>query len=187
MSTNGNQWKPLTAEKWICPTGQVVWIRQPGPELTIRLGRLPKAVAGNMPPRRHGQTEEEYDRALEEYTREALQKVDDEEIVTSARQLLVAMLESPKLVLNPRHELGELGPDDTGIDFWPLYEHGMNKYFRAGRKLIKAGEGEVEEKDLETFRAESGVSGDSVDSIHISVAESEPAVADSGLVNGAGS
>ena len=177
-TTNGNKWAPRKSEKWIAPSGQEVWTRAPGPEFTLRLGRTPRAftTTESVPQRREGQTEEEYGR-------EVLDQISDEGLVTFARELLVAMVETPKLVHEPGP--GQLGPDDTGTDFWPLYQYGMSKYFNRSVS-VPAGDGEVEANDLTTFPSESGISGDSVDGVSVPVAITEPETADSGLVNGAG-
>lgn len=178
MSTNGNGWKPRKSEKWTCPSGQEVWTRQPGPEFTLRLGRTPNALNGSkdVPKQAEGESEEDYGKRVMEH-------VSDEDLVTHARQLIVAMVESPKLVLDPKP--GELGPDDTGTDFWPLFQYGMDKYFKVKGK-VKVGDGEVEASVLETFPGESAVSGDGVDSAPIPVPESQSEVTDQGLAHSAG-
>jgi len=180
MSTNGNGWKPRKPEKWTCPSGQEVLLRPPGPEFTLRLGRSPRTFSGDgdLPKRKPGQTDEEFHKEMAEH-------ISDDDLVAVARDLLVAMVESPKLVLNPDSSMGEMGPDDTGLDFWPLYNYGMHKYF-ARKVAVGVGTGEVEVTDLETFPQESGVSGDGVDGVHVPVAEPEPTVADPRLVGSAG-
>lgn len=182
MSTNGNGWKPNVPEKWTGPSGQEVLLRHPGPEFTLRLGRTQRVFSGSesVPERKEGQTDKEY-------AQEVLEHISDEELVGMARELIVAMVDSPKLVLNPNAENGEIGPDDTGMDFWPLYNYGMAKYFsRTGPIKVGEGESEVEVSDLETFPEETSVSGDSVDGVHVPVTESERAIRDQGLVDSAG-
>lgn len=177
--SNGNVWKPRKPEEFICPSGQKVLTRQPGPEFTLRLGKTTRSFTTpeGVPKRREGQSDEEYGR-------EVLDQISDDDLTQSARELLVAMCVSPKLSLNPDYDKGELHPDDTGIDFWPLYQHGMQKYYSRKGK-VQVGDGEVEVNDLETFREEQGVSGDSVDSTHVSPNTEQPN-GDQGLVNSAG-
>lgn len=179
-SSNGNGWKPRKSEKWVGPSGQEVLTRRPGPEFTLRLGRSPGALGAgkNLPERAEGQTDDEY-------AQEVLKHISDEEMVGMARELIVAMVESPKLVLNPKPDTEEIGPDDTGVDFWPLYQYGMDKYFNI-KAPVKAGDGEVEVSDLKTFPEQPGVSGDSVDGVHIPLREAQSDSPDSGLVHSTG-
>jgi hypothetical protein len=173
MSTNGNGWKPSKIEPYKCADGSTVYVHRPGPELALRVGRIPRTFTKSV-----GDDGEKLS------PEERLAQMSDEEqdaTVQLAREVIVAMVASPKLTLNPRE--GELGPDDTGADFWPLFAYAMDNYFKI---KVPVGEGEVEAEDLATFRPESGVPADSVDSTHIPVAESERTNADQGLVGGAG-
>lgn len=177
MSTNGNRWKPRKSEKWICPSGQEVWLRAPGPEFTLRLGKTPNTLS-SLPARKEGQSDEDYKREIAE-------RMSDEDLVNTARELLVAMVESPRLTLNPDYEKGEIGPDDTDMDFWPIFNYGTAKYFNREGK-VKVAEGEVEVTDLETFRHDSGVSGHSADGVLLPVTEPESTTEDQRLVPSAG-
>jgi hypothetical protein len=117
---------------------------------------------------------------------EMFEQMSDEElaaVVVFTRELVCAMLVSPKLVLNPNPSKDEIGPDDIGEDLWFLFNYGMTNFF--GLK-VPVGEAEVEVKDLETFRAEPGISGDSVDSVHLPITEPEREAANQGLVGSAG-
>lgn len=181
MSTNGNQWKPSLTHEVTCPSGQKVLVKRPGPEFAIRAGRIPNIFASEDPEdkKQEGETEEEYGkRLIGKWSNEEQQS-----LVDFARYLLVSMVVSPKLVLNPRPERGELGPDDTGDDFWFLYKYGMDKFYR---EKVAVGDAEVEAKDLESFREESSVSGDSVDSLHVPVEITEREAGDPGLGSSAG-
>jgi hypothetical protein len=92
---------------------------------------------------------------------DALASLNDEElaaVMVFARELVCAMLVSPKLVKNPNPNSGEIGPDDIGDAFWELFNYGMGNYFNI---KVPVGDQEVEVSDLESFRAESSVSGDS--------------------------
>ena len=174
MSTNGNYWKPRQSECFTCPSGQKVYIRRPGPEFVLRAPRglrglrafitdTTPQVAGNEWELMSGMAEDEQE-ALVEY----------------ARDLICACVTSPKLFRHPTPQ--QLGPDDTEGDFWPLFGELMRRYI--GGK-VAVGDTEVEEEDLKSFRPESSVPGDSVDSVHVS-SDAQLDARDSGLVQGAG-
>lgn len=181
MSNKETIWKRRSGpEEFTCPSGQKVLTQPPGPAFTLKLGRTTRVFTTpeGVPKKRDDQTEEEYGL-------EVLEHISDDELVESARLLLVAMCIKPKLSLNPDYVKGELHPDDTETDFWPLYQYGMQKYF--GRKgKVQTGDEEAEVTDLESFRDESSVSRSGVDSIHVPVAEPESAATDQGLADSAG-
>lgn len=165
-----------------CPeTGQVVQVQRPGPEFTLRAGRIAKTFSQNQaddPKQYEGLSDEERGQKI-------LAEMSDEELenrVVFARELVVAMCKSPKLVHHPKPDSNEIGPDDIGDDFWFLFNHAMTNYY--GLK-IPVADTEVEGVDLETFREESGVSGDSVDSVLLPRGD-EQATTDQGLVDSAG-
>lgn len=175
MSNNNGGWKPSKVHLFKCPSGQEVYVQRPGPQLALRVSRIPRTFTKSL-----SETEEEKTNQSPE---DKLAEMSDEEqdaIVSLAREVIVAMVVSPKLVLNPKD--GELGPDDTGTDFWPLFSYAMTNFFNV---KVAVGNEEVEVKDLESFREEPGVSGDGVDSAHISPNTEQPA-GDPGLVDGAG-
>lgn len=163
-------WKPRKAEPYTCKDGSIVQIMRPGPEFTIRAGRMHKTYI------KREESEEDPDNPLVGMSDE-----EAETLVNYARQLLVEILVEPKLRLNPGE--GELGPDDTGADFWPLFNYAMDNFQNA---KVPVGDGEVEAKDLDTFREEHGVSGSRMDSVHVPLAESERATTDSGLAHSTG-
>lgn len=172
MSTNGNGWKPSKVQPYTCADGSTVYVHRPGPELALRVGRIPRTFTKSL--------NDENEKLSPE---ERLSQMSDEEqdaTVQVAREVIVAMVVSPKLKLNPKE--GELGPDDTGADFWPLFSYAMDNYFKI---KVPVGEGEVEAEDLATFRAEPGVSGDSMDGVHIPSDAVEP-LGDQRLVGSAG-
>jgi hypothetical protein len=77
-------------------------------------------------------------------------------VMVFARELVCAMLVSPRLVANPTHE-DEVGPDDIEDDFWFLFNYAMTGYFNMP---VPVGEQEVQVKDLENFPEESSIQGD---------------------------
>lgn len=186
MSNNNGGWKPRKLEMIECPSGQKVQVRRPGPEFTLKAGRIPQTFRDVNDPKfkkLESETDDEYNQRL------TVQMTDEEQeaAVAVARELLVASVVLPRLSMNPGP--GELHPDDTGIDFWFLYNYAYRNFM--GIKVpvgdeANETEAEVEVKDLESFREESGVSGDSLDSVHVPITEPERATTDQGLVDSAG-
>lgn len=167
MSTNG--WKPRKIEPFTCSSGKVVQVMRPGPEFALRASRVARTFT-----RKLSKEQEEQERletqgmSPEEFGLYTLAKMDDEElaaVMIFARELVCAMLVSPKLVRQPRPGTDEIGPDDIGNDFWELFAYAMTNFYNL---KVPVGDGEVEVKDLETFRPVSGVSGISEDSESIS-------------------
>lgn len=159
MSTNG--WKPRKTETLECPSGQSVQVRRPGPEFMLRATRVQRTFSKFA-----NKKEKEDDAARkdalspEEYGLQTLAKMSDDElaaVMIFARELVCAMLVSPRLVREPRPDSDEIGPDDIGdVDFWFLFNYAMTGYFNL---KVPVGDGEVEITDVESFRPESGVSG----------------------------
>lgn len=183
MSSNGNGWKPSKAITITCPSGQEVQVRRPGPEFTIKAGRVSRTFTAD----RGAETKKRDDETAEQYYLRVITELSDEEIASLtafARDFVPAMMVSPRLKLNPNPALDEIGPDDIpGSDFWFLFNYGMTNFM--GIK-VPIGNTEVEAQDLNSFREQSGVPGNSVDSLHIPVAEPEREVANQGLGNSAG-
>lgn len=151
---NGNGWKPRKTETLVCPSGQSVQVHRPGPEFMLRAGRVARTFTKASKPE---------EGATPEYGLDVLAKMSDEElaaVMIFARELVCAMLVSPRLVQNPRPNSNEVGPDDIGDDFWFLFNYAMGGFFNL---KVPVGEGEVEIADVESFRADGGVQGDSVD------------------------
>ena len=152
---NGS-WKPRKTETLICPSGQRVLVRRPGPEFVLRAGRVARTFSNTK-------KKNETDLSPEEYGLSLIAKMDDEElasIMIFARELVCAMLISPRLVQNPRPGSDEIGPDDIGDDFWFLFNYAMTGFFNL---KVPVSNEEVEVADVESFRSESGVSGNSID------------------------
>lgn len=170
MSNNNGGWKPKKPEPYTCADGTEVWVQRPGPEFTIRAGRIAKTYTRFL-----NAKEDDEENALA-----AMSDQEQEVLVNYARELLCAMLVTPKLKLDPKD--GELHPDDTGVDFWPLFHYGMGALFKS---KVPVGDTEVEVKDLETFRTESGISGDGVDGVHVP-SPVERVDGDQGMVDSAG-
>lgn len=167
LSQNG-KWQPRKIESLTCPSGVVVQVRRPGPEFMIRAGKRARTFSKVLPkPEREGQSPQEYGLTV-------LEQMSDEDLASLmvfARDLICAMVVSPKIVLEPREGFDEIGPDDIGNDFWFLFNYGMAGFL--GIKIPVGGE-EVEVADLANFRDESGVSGHGVDGEDIQPASEQP-------------
>jgi hypothetical protein len=168
-ANNGNNgaWKPRKTETLTCPSGQVVQVRRPGPEFTLRSGRAAHTFSEAMKRQSEVAKQQAEGIPLEEIGLNALDKLSDEELAAMmlfGRELVCAMLVSPKLVLNPRPGFDEMGPDDIGDDYWFLFNYAMTGFY--GLK-VPVGDQEVEVSDLASFRRKSGVSGDSVDGAEV--------------------
>lgn len=183
MSTNGNGWAPRKSIEVTCPSGKKPLVRRPGPELMLRSGRAARTFTKALT----SHSKRQPGQSIEDYNAEVFEQMSDEELAAVtlfARDLVCAMLVSPKLVLNPREDRDEMGPDDVPpMDFWHLFNYGMTNFIGI---QVPVGDTEVEVADLETFRGESGIQGDGVDGVHIPVSESERTATDQGLVSGAG-
>lgn len=182
MSVNNGGWKPRKTEPLTCPfSGVVAQVRRPGPEFALRAQRIPRTFTkslSEMPKPEPGQS-------AEDFGAKVISEMSDEELAAVtifARELVCAMLVSPKLKLNPDPDKDEIGPDDIGNDFWFLFNYAMTNFY--GIK-VPVADGEVDVSDLESFRAESGVSGDSVDGPHVPPEAVEPA-GDRGRMDSAG-
>lgn len=182
MSTNGNHgWKPRKLETITLSSGQKVTVRRPGPELGLRAQRVARTFTAD----RAREIQKLPDESDAEYNQRVIAEMSDDELAAVtilARELVLAMCVSPKLVLNPDPLKDEIGPDDIGNDLWELFEYAMRNFYNL---TVPVGETEVEVKDLESFREESGVSGVRVDSVHVP-AETEHLSGDQGLVDSAG-
>lgn len=185
FATNG-KWAPRKTEMLTCPSGQEVQVRRPGPEFALRAGRVTRTFSEAI--KRETEQAEAKEEGLtpDEFGQDVLDKLSDEElaaVLVFARELVCAMLVSPKLTRVPRPGFDEIGPEDVPSgDFWFLFNYAMTGFY--GLK-VPVAEGEVEVSDLSNFRGESGISGDSVDSAEVR-ADSEQPAGDQGLVGGSG-
>lgn len=182
MSTNGNGWKPRQDLKLTCPSGQEVTVRRPGPEFLLKSGKVARTFTTSLSQPVDRQTGQ----SIEQYGMDVIARMSDDELaalMVFARELVCTMLVSPKLVLNPREGFNEIGPDDIGNDFWWLFNYAMTNFLGI---TVPIGESEVEVSDLESFRAEPGIQGDSVDGTSVPITEPERAATDQGFVGSTG-
>lgn len=175
---NGNGWKPRKTETLTTPSGVEVKVMRPGPEFALRAARIHKTFSKKKPTEQEKQDMKGL--TPEEYGLKTLADMDDEElaaVMIFARELVCAMLVSPKLVREPRPGQNEIGPDDIGDDFWWLFNYAMTNFY--GLK-VPVGDAEVEIADVESFRSESGISGDSDNSPEVRTDTEQP-TGDQGL------
>lgn len=181
-TTNGADfrtgWQPRKAETLTCPSGQVVTVRRPGPEFALRAARIHKTFTKKANKSKEELEKEQQEMeglSPEEYGLKTLANMDDEElagVMIFTRELVCAMLVSPRLVREPRPGMNEVGPDDIGDDFWWLFNYAMTGFY--GLK-VPVGDAEVEVADVESFRPESSFPGDSVDGESVSPNTKQPA------------
>jgi hypothetical protein len=134
----------------------------------LRAGRLARTFSQVAERQSEGGSDQE--QSLESL--EIIEKLTDLElaaVMVFARELVCAMLVSPRLVKNPSPGTDEVGPDDIDLaDFWFLWNHAMTGFFGLS---VPVGHGdtatEVEVSDLSNFREESGLSGNSDDGAEV--------------------
>lgn len=170
---NGNNygWKKRKAITVTCPSGQKVIVKRPGPEFYLRSGRVSRTFTLALTTEKDAPALDAPIEEKRDFWESKIERMSDSELealVLFAKDLIVTMVVSPRLVLNPREDSDEIGPEDIEHDFWFLFAYGMANF--VGIKVpvgAPGAESEVEVSDLETFRPESGVSRDSVDSAHV--------------------
>lgn len=177
MSANGNGWKPRKTETLECPSGQLVQVRRPGPEFMLRATKVQRTFS-RFANRAQKDEDEKQRKALspEEYGLQQLAQMSDDElaaVMIFARELVCAMLVSPKLVREPQPNSDEIGPDDIGDnDFWFLFNYAMSGYFNL---KVPVGDAEVEIADVESFRPQPGISGYGTDGASLPSTTEQPA------------
>lgn len=187
---NGGTWKKRKIETVVCPSGVTVKVRRPGPEFMLRTGRLARTFINIMD---NAAREAAADAAAGDNLNKVerglrmIEKMTDDEFaayIGFSRELVCAMLVSPKLVREPDPNSDEIGPDDVEQqDFWHLWGYAMAGYY--GLK-VPVGEGdtagEVEIADVANFRGDSNVSAIRTDGPEVR-ADTEQLAGDSGLVS----
>lgn len=135
-----NQWRKRLTTSLLCPSGNVVTVRRPGPDLALKAGKVarilnkqPKEVAG-----------------LVDAQLQFIEQLPDDELdklMAFARILLCDVVRQPLLVLSPQE--GQLGPDDVPLtDFWHIFTWAMN----GGPDMpVKTKEGETTVDAVRTF------------------------------------
>lgn len=141
MSQETNQWRKRLTTSLLCPSGNVATVRRPGPDLSLKAGR----VARILQPLLKANADPNIDAQLE-----LIEKLPDDELnklMAFARVVIVDVVMQPVLVANPKE--GQLGPDDVPLnDFWFIFTWAMN----GGPDMpVKLAEGETTVEAVGTF------------------------------------
>lgn len=141
-----NQWQKRLTTSLLCPSGNVVVARRPGPDLAMKAGKIARIFKDK---KMDGLT---IDEQLEFY--EKLPDHELEKLMDFARILIADVVIQPVLSLHPKE--GQLSPDDVPLtDFWFIFQWAMN----GGRDIpVKLTEGETTVEAVENFPAESAPS-----------------------------
>lgn len=134
-------WRKRQSKTLNCPSGNTPMVRRPGPSLTIkatRIARILQKLSDNSMA------------AGIETMLDNMAKLSDDEVdklLAFARPLVVDVVESPALVMNPQE--GQLGPDDLPTeDFWAIAFWAMS----GGPDMpVKLAEGETSVEAVQTF------------------------------------
>ena len=175
MSQNGNGygWKKRQAITVTCPSGQKVVVKRPGPDFYLRSGRVSRTFTLALTTEKDAPALEAPIEEKRKFWEGKIERMSDDELAALlmfAKDLIVTMVISPRIVLEASDDDEDtITPEDIGNDFWFLFAYGMANF--VGIKVpvgAPGAESEVKVSDLETFRTESSVSGDSVDGVHVS-------------------
>lgn len=132
------QWQKRKTMPLPCPSGELPIVQRPGPELSLKAGRL-APVFGSKPTGADAET--------------IMQELSDEEsakIYLFARQVIVDVVVEPKITLDGKDE--SLTPEDIPpSDFWHIFS-----WFMRGCPDISVPlkEGETTVEAVETFPVE---------------------------------
>lgn len=135
-----NQWQKRTTTTFTCDSGNQVVLRRPGPSLSLKAGRFMRVLN-----KVGADSKTNADDQLA-----AIQKLSDaemEELTEFARVILVDVIVSPVVSLNPKE--GQYHPDDLPVpDFWQIFI-----WFAKGSPTIpvKTKEGETTVEAVSNF------------------------------------
>lgn len=152
MTTSVAEYKARTRTELELPSGAVFVVRRPSPAVSFKAGRLPSNLTAVA-----NQARSKKGESLQELGMKVLGKMSDEQMtafVAYAAELVADVSVSPRIVVGATGE-DELDPSDlSGDDFAFIFAWAA----AGGQTLpVQTKGGEVAVKDLETFRAESGV------------------------------
>lgn len=120
MSENGtNVWRKRVNTSIKCPSGKIVVVKRPGPEMALKAGKILRIFQS----RGLDAATATLDKQLEVI--ESLSDSELDDLTVYARVLLVNVVVDPPLFLKPKAD--QLEPDDLPLgDFWFLAFGGMN-------------------------------------------------------------
>jgi len=117
MAEPENQWRKRITKSIDCPSGNVITVRRPGPDLVLKAGKVAIILQPIL------EAETDVDKQLAYI--EQLPDVELDKLMAFARVLIADVVIQPPLSLNPKE--GQLGPDDVPLnDFWFIFTWAMN-------------------------------------------------------------
>ena len=148
MAETENTWRKRATLSLNCPSGNIVTVRRPGPDLALKAGKVARIL------QRQGQAGTDVNKQLEFI--ETLPDAELDKLMGFARILIADVVIQPALLLTPRE--GQLSPDDVPLnDFWFIFTWAMN----GGPDMpVKLAEGETDIEAVRTFPEQSGSSAD---------------------------
>ena len=147
MAETENKWRKRLTTSLECPSGNVVTVRRPGPDLALKAGKIAHIFQKQKP--------STIDEQLE-----VIANLPDKELdalMSFARVLIADVVVMPHLFLHPQDE--QLGPDDVPLeDFWFIFTWALN----GGPTMpVKLKEGETTVEAVGNFPSEQNA-GDNV-------------------------
>ena len=147
QTNSANQWTKRVNISMTCPSGKVVTVRRPGPEIALKGGKILRIF------RARGIDPEKSTINQQLNVIETLSDDELNDLATFARAVLVNVMVDPPLSLKAKD--GQLEPDDLPLgDFWFLAIQGMNGWPNAPVKLVDAEETTV--AAVENFPEQQG-------------------------------
>lgn len=136
-------WKKTQPLKFNCPSGAVVYLKRPGPEMALYMARLPQVFNAPRP-----EVEPKTDEEIQRLGLERLASMSDEEAeayVQVARRSVHSCLVSPKLPWESSDPNTLTIQDIPAEDVWEIW-----KWAQTGGRGLSVGK-EVNVEDVETF------------------------------------
>lgn len=135
-----NVWRKRLTTQIECPSGNVVTVRRPGPDLALKAGKITR-IFQKQKTDEAGDINKQLE-FIENLPDDELQKLMD-----FARVLIVDVVLQPVLKLHPQES--QLGPDDVPpVDFWFIFAWATN----GGPSMpVKMAEGETTVEAVSNF------------------------------------
>lgn len=138
-----NTWTKRILFKFDCPSGNVVTVRRPGPDLMLKSGRVVRILQRQLDAA--GDIEKQLAFI------ESLPDDEIEKLMQFARIVLADVVVDPPLSLHPKES--QLGPDDVPLqDFWALFVAATNGF---PTMPVQMKEGETSVNDVTGFPSEN--------------------------------
>lgn len=139
MAETENIWRKRETKSITCPSGNVVVVRRPGPDLALKAGKVARIL--------QGQAEVGADANKQLEFIEKLPDAELDKLMTFARVLISDVVIQPTLSLQPKE--GQLGPDDVPLgDFWFIFTGAMNGF---PEMPVRTTEGETTLENVNNF------------------------------------